>query len=149
MRKVKSPDDLTIDELRQLLVEKRRRVRMEHLERFRNTGRVITLAPEMDSAPNNHLHSESQSDQDISDFQAPRQTRTKLVFDRFLLVIEVMAVIGLFFIIYNGIQILRDLKFSICAIANSHNSHPHPINRSGDFTFGAYSTELSWWGSTE
>jgi sortase A len=127
VRKVKSPDDLTIDELRQLLVEKRRRVRMEHLERFRNTGRVVTLASDLESSPNNHLHSESQSDQDGTDFQPPRQTKTKLVFDRFLLVIEVMAVIGLFFVIYNGIQILRDLNSQFAQSLTPTTLTPTPL----------------------
>jgi sortase A len=127
VRKVKSPDDLTIDELRQLLVEKRRRVRMEHLERFRNTGRVITLSSDQESSPNNHLHSESQSDMDGSDFQLPRQNKTKLVFDRFLLVIEVMAVIGLFFVIYNGIQILRDLNSQFAQSLTPSTLTPTPL----------------------
>ena len=127
MRKVKSPDDLTIDELRQLLVEKRRRVRMEHLERFRNTGRVVTLSSDLESTPNNHLHSESQSDMDGSDFQLPRQNKTKLVFDRLLLVIEVMAVIGLFFVIYNGIQILRDLNSQFAQSLTPTTLTPTPL----------------------
>jgi sortase A len=127
VRKVKSPDDLTIDELRQLLVEKRRRVRMQHLERFRNTGRVVTLASDLESTPIDHLHSDSQSEQDINDFQLPRQHRTKHLLDRFLLVIEVMAVVGLFFIIYNGIQILRDLNTQFAQSLTPSTLTPTPL----------------------
>jgi len=127
VRKVKSPDDLTIDELRQLLVEKRRRVRMQHLERFRNTGRVVTLASDLETTPHEHLHSDSQSDQDIEDIQLPRQQRTKLILDRFLLVIEVMAVVGLFFIIYNGIQILRDLNSQFAQSLTPSTLTPTPL----------------------
>jgi sortase A len=110
VRKVKSPDDLTIDELRQLMVEKRRKVRMEHLERFRNTGRVVSLASDLESPPLKHLHSDSQAEPEIDDLQIPKRQKAKHVLDRFLLVIEVLAVIGLIFVIYNGIQILRDLN---------------------------------------
>jgi sortase A len=110
VRKVKSPDDLTIDELRQLMVEKRRKVRMEHLERFRNTGRVVSLASDLESPPLEHLHSDSQAEPEIDDLQIPKRQKAKHVLDRFLLVIEVLAVIGLIFVIYNGIQILRDLN---------------------------------------
>jgi sortase A len=110
VRKVKSPDDLSIDELRELLVEKRRKVRMEHLERFRNTGRVVTLAPELENPPLDHLHSNSQAEADLDGNQVPGRSRAKRTLDRFLLAIEVLAVIGLVFVIYSGIQILRDLN---------------------------------------
>jgi len=110
VRKVKSPEDLSIEELRQLLVEKRRKVRMEHLERFRNTGRVITLAPELENPPLDHLHSDTQADADLNDLQVPHRERAKHTLDRFLLAIEVLAVIGLIYVIYSGIQILRDLN---------------------------------------
>ena len=110
MRKVKSPEDLSIDELRELLVEKRRKVRREHLERFRNTGRVVTLAPELENPPLDHLHSNTQADADLNDRQVHGRERAKHTLDRFLLAIEVLAVIGLIVVIYNGILILRDLN---------------------------------------
>ncbi len=109
MRKVKSPEDLTIDELRQLMVEKRRKIRSEHLDLFRKTGRVITLASDLNATPHENLHLYSQSE-DITDLPQQWHQRAKRVLDGFLLAIEVMAVIGLIFIIYNGIQILRDLN---------------------------------------
>lgn len=109
MPKVKSPEDLSIDELRQLLVEKRRKARMEHLERFRNTGRVVTLASDLESAPFDHLHSDAQAEA-VPDELQQRHDRTKRVLDRLLLAIEILAVVGLFVIIYNGIQMLRDLN---------------------------------------
>jgi len=110
VRKVKTPEDLSIDELRQLLVEKRRKVRMEHLERFRNTGRALTLKSDLESQPVENFPSDSQADQDIRNFPLSRHQKTKRILDRVLLVIEILAVIGLFFIIFNGIQILRDLN---------------------------------------
>jgi sortase A len=110
VRKVKSPEDLSIDELRELLVEKRRKVRMEHLERFRNTGRVVSLAPELENPPLDHLHSNTQADADLNDRQVSGGERAKHTLDRFLLAIEVLAVVGLIFVIYSGIQILRDLN---------------------------------------
>jgi sortase A len=56
------------------------------------------------------LHSDSQAEPEIDDLQIPKRQKAKHVLDRFLLVIEVLAVIGLIFVIYNGIQILRDLN---------------------------------------
>jgi sortase A len=127
VRKVKSPEDLTIDELRELMVEKRRKVRMEHLERFRNTGRVVTLASDLESGPLDHLHSYSQTELDIDDLQQPTPHRAKRVLDRFLLAIEVLAVLGLFIVIYNGILILRDLNSQFAQSLTPATLTPTPL----------------------
>jgi sortase A len=110
VRKIKTPEDLSIDELRQLLVEKRRKTRMEHLERFRHTGRVVTLTSDDEGNSVGHLHSNTESEPNTADDQAPLFDRIKNTLDHFLLGIEILAVIGLFFIIFSGIQILRNLN---------------------------------------
>jgi sortase A len=107
---VKTPEDLSMDELRQLLVEKRRKLRLEHLERFRQTGRALNIASDIEVGPAEIYSSRSQSDQDISAPLQPRRQKIKRILDRFLLLIEILAVIGLFFIIYNGVKIIRDLN---------------------------------------
>jgi sortase A len=127
VRRVKNPEDLTIDELRQLMVEKRRKIRMEHLERFRNTGRVITLASDLETPPLEHLHSDIQEMQGMTDFEPPKTQKTKQVLDRFLLVIEILAVLGLFFIIYNGIQILGDLNSEFAQSLTPATLTPTPL----------------------
>lgn len=127
MRKVKSPEDLSIDELRELLVEKRRKVRKKHLERFRNTGRVVALAPELENSALDHLHSSTQAEADLKDLRAPLGERTKRTLDRFLLAIEVMAVIGLIFVIYSGIQILRDLNTQFAEVLIPSTLTPTPL----------------------
>lgn len=110
MAKVKSPDDLSIDELRQLMVEKRRKTRMEHLERFRHTGRVVTLISDQVNDPLNHFHSSTHTQPNLDNLQLPLIERIKHALDHFLLAIEIIAVIGLFVIIFSGIQILRNLN---------------------------------------
>ena len=127
MRKVKTPDDLTIDELRQLMVEKRRKVRMEHLERFRNTGRAVTLASDLESPPVENLHSDSQAELDSTEFPLPGHQKTRRVLDRFLLAIEIMAVAGLFIVIYNGIQILKDLNSQFAQSLTPATLTPTPL----------------------
>ena len=49
MSKKKSPQDLSIDELRWLLIEKRRATRQDRLERYRRTGRVVSVASDLDT----------------------------------------------------------------------------------------------------
>ena len=110
MRKIKTPEDLSIDELRQLMVEKRRKTRMEHLERYRHTGRVVTLTSDDEGNSDGHLHSNTESEPNAAGDQAPLFDRIKNTLDHFLLGIEILAVIGLFFIIFSGIQILRNLN---------------------------------------
>jgi sortase A len=110
VRKVKSPEDLSIDELRRLMVEKRRKTRMEHLERFRHTGRVVILTSDDDTNPDDHFHSNTEADLNLDDHQVPLFDRVKHTLDHFLLGIEILAVIGLFFIIFSGIQILHNLN---------------------------------------
>jgi sortase A len=110
VRKPKSPEDLSIEELRQLLVEKRRKTRMQHLERFRSSGRVVSLTSDLENTPTNHLHTDSEAEASSDDQQAPWYTRVRRNLDNFLLAIEILAVLGLFFIIYSGMQALRNLN---------------------------------------
>jgi sortase A len=126
VRKVKSPEDLSIDELRQLMVEKRRKIRMEHLERFRNTGRVVTLTSDLDSTPLDHLHSNTEADDDLNG-HLPWYEHIKPTLDRFLLAIEILAVVGLIFIIYNGVQILRDLNSQFTEVLTPSTLTPTPL----------------------
>jgi sortase A len=108
--KVKTPEDLSLQELRQLMVEKRRKVRLSHLERFRKTGRVVSLATEAEDSSNDYLHSAMQAEADENVPPVPWNKRVRRTLDRFLLAIEVLAVIGLIFVIYSGAQMLRDMN---------------------------------------
>jgi sortase A len=127
VRKAKLPEDLSIDELRKLMVEKRRKIRMEHLDRFRNTGRVITLTSNLENPPFEHLHSKTEAEPEINDAQVPWYERSKRTIDRLLLAIEILAVIGLIFIIYNGIQILSDLNAEFAESLTPSTLTPTPL----------------------
>jgi sortase A len=109
MPRTKSPEDLTVDELRQLLVEKRRKTRQEHLERFRRTGRVVTLASDLETTSLQHLHTDIPTAPE-EEPPAPWWKRGWRFFDRALVLIEVLAVVGLGFILFNGWEILRGLN---------------------------------------
>ncbi len=53
MPRRKSPEDLSVEELRRMLIEKRRGARRERIEHFRRTGRVVAVAPDLPRrAPN-------------------------------------------------------------------------------------------------
>ncbi len=127
MAKKVSPEDLSVEELRRLLIEKRRKIRQEKLEHFRRTGRVVTLASDYDSPSMDHLRTdiveETQADESA---QTEKSTR-KRVFDGLLLAIELLAVVGLIFIIYNGLGILRELNAESVQAQELPTLTPTPI----------------------
>ncbi len=110
MPKNKPPEELSIEELRQLIVEKRRKTRGEQLERFRRTGRAINLAPDQLSHSLDLPEVTSQTYTEDQEVQTLRKPRIKPWMDRLLFGIEVLAVIGLLFVVYSGVKMLRDLN---------------------------------------
>ena len=88
MARRKAPEELSVEELRRLLIEKRRGARRERLEHFKRTGRVADVEPETMAPVVDTL--EGSSDQP----QVQVSTRRR-VMDRFLLFVEVLAVVGL------------------------------------------------------
>jgi sortase A len=46
MPRRKAPEELSVEELRRLLIEKRRGARRERLEHFKRTGRVVAVEPD-------------------------------------------------------------------------------------------------------
>jgi sortase A len=123
----KSPDDLSVEELRQLLVEKRRKTRQEHLERFRKTGRVVSLTPNHEIISQDHLHSDSQAEPDPDLDSSLLKSPAKRKLDRILLVFEILAVFGLVFVIYNGFEILRDLNSQFAKALIPSTLTPTPL----------------------
>jgi len=127
MPRTKAPEDLSVEELRRLLVEKRRKTRQEHLERFRRTGRVITLASDVEAS------SEVQGipatsliiSEDLAAGESPK--RRSRVLDRLLLGIEILAVIGLVFVLFNGLEILRSLNAEVAEALEQPTLTPTPL----------------------
>src|SRR5690349_19653407 len=102
MKDRRSVDDLSISELQRVLSEKKRIAREARLARYRETGRAVHLpigtAPEA-LAPG----------QDEPRRRAPRSWPRRF-FDFFLLIVEVGAVLGLVYVLYNGSEILAQLN---------------------------------------
>lgn len=109
MPRKKSPEDLTVEELRRLLVEKRRATRQDRLENFRRTGRVITLATDFDADSLDGMRTSPLSDIETDDQHVPSR-RGRRALDGFLLVVEILAVLGLVFVLFNGLDIIRQLN---------------------------------------
>ena len=88
MPKQRSPQDLSVDELRWLLVEKRRATRQARLERYRRSGRLVTLAPDLDSPSLESWRSDALAEEAV---QKRGPSVGKRILDGFLLLIEVSA----------------------------------------------------------
>ncbi len=108
----KHPEDLTVEELRRLLLDKRRVTRRDRLENFRRTGRVISLLPdpEIDAIVGRVV--ETPEEGDIPPVPEPikdKHPRTRWT-DNVLLGVEVLAVLVLIGLVFNGLSILRTLN---------------------------------------
>jgi sortase A len=109
VRKKELPEDISVEELRWLLMEKRRSSRHERIARFQRTGRVVTLVPESDGQALETMRTNTLEDA-TGDERISIKKRLRQVFDGFLLFVEIGAVIGLVFIIFNGLEVIRDLN---------------------------------------
>lgn len=114
---------MSVEELRRLLIEKRRGARRERLEHFKRTGRVVDVAPDMleESVPIVETLEET-TDQ----AQVPVSKRRR-VMDRFLLAVELLAVVGLVGVLISGFGILRDLNEEVAAALIQETFTPTPL----------------------
>lgn len=113
MARRRPADELTVEELRQLLIEKRRGERQKRMEHYRRTGRAILVESTPTTTPLEALRSEPL----LSSEEQPvfRPSRLRTFFDRFLFLLEIAAVAGLAFVIFNGMNLLRSLNAEVAA----------------------------------
>jgi sortase A len=127
MARKKAPEDLSVEELRRLLVEKRRGARKDRLEHYRRTGRIVSLAPDLDlDAPQSAPVIDTTERSESTPEPLPVNPRRK-VLDRILLGVEVLAVLGLVAVIFNGVGLLRTLNTEVVAALNPETPIPTPL----------------------
>jgi len=123
MPRRKTPEDMSVEELRRLLIEKRRGARRERLEHFKRTGRVVDVAPDTLTASAPVVETlEETTDQP----QVPASKRRRVI-DRFLLVVEVLAVVGLVGVLISGFGILRALNEEVASALIQETFTPTPL----------------------
>ena len=125
MARRRSADELTVEELRQLLMEKRRSERQKRLEHYRRTGRAILVESTPLAKPLESLRSEPLIS--TEDEPAARPNKLRLFLDRFLFIIEIAAVIGLAFVIFNGMNLMRSLNQQVAAVLEVPTPTATPI----------------------
>lgn len=123
MAKKRTPQDLSVDELRWLLMEKRRAARKDRLERFRRTGRVVSVTPNTENVPVEEWQ--------VSQAEEAEETVThplrKRAVNGLLLVVELSAVAALFFLLVSGFNVLQDLNRDAASILEQPTLTPTPL----------------------
>jgi sortase A len=111
----RSVEDLTVEELRHLLIEKRRAERQRRLEKFRRSGRVVLVEPHPGRSAFEAVGAQAVDTlPEIED--TPRSRRKRTWIDHLLLVIEITAVLGLAFVLFNGVSLIRNLNQEFSAV---------------------------------
>jgi sortase A len=141
MPRRKAPEDLSVEELRRLLIEKRRGVRKERLEHFRRTGRVVddVVLPQPVQAADEpaipygddagtvvDTSEKAASSLEGAAVESPRRRRRGTA-DRVLLAVEILAVVGLVGVLLNGFGLLRTLNEEVAAALRPETPTPTPL----------------------
>lgn len=124
MARNRSIEDLTVDELRQLLIEKRRSERHKRLEHYRRTGRAIMVEPTPMASP---VDSRSEPLVLEEDQVARPRSKRRIWLDRSLFIIEIIAVLGLAFVLFNGMNLLRNLNKEVASVLVQPTLTPTPL----------------------
>ena len=114
--KWKAPEDLTEEELRWLLVEKRRMSRQQRLENYRRSGRLVVVASDLESPG-----MESWRSQVLEEAVPARPPRGRRILDSFLLLVEISAFIGFIFILFNGLSLIQEINREANTIGSKAN----------------------------
>jgi sortase A len=129
VRKVR-PEELSERELKRLLAEKKREARKKRLDAFRRSGRLMEIAPTPDQTSTNALLEEFIIDEtpDVPATEVEvKQERRKKAFDRMLFVIEMVAIVGLIFLVFNGVNIVQELNQQVAAALVQPTLTPTPL----------------------
>lgn len=120
MPRRKAPEELSVEELRRLLIEKRRGARRARLEHFKRTGRVAMVEPDaLATVVETPEENGAQPQVQVS-------TRRRVV-DRILLAVEILAVMGLVGVLVSGFGVLRELNDEVASALIQETFTPTPL----------------------
>lgn len=118
--------DLTTEELRLLLIQKQRSTRQRRLEEFRRSGRISFVdAPPATAAQSTYPGSVLPVEESLPRRSA--QPPRRIWLDRLLLIIEIGAVLGLVFVLFNGLSLLRSLNKEVASALQQPTLTPTPL----------------------
>jgi sortase A len=106
----RSVEDLSKEELRQLLVDKNRKSREARIEAYRRSGRVVPVETETGEPVPTPLEQEEISSLTTSQHRRSPKDRKRARLDRVLLSVEIIAMLGVAAIFVYGLFILNSLN---------------------------------------
>lgn len=118
-------ENFSADELRWMLVEKRRAARAERMERFRRSGRAVILARDVDSTPLEAIGAGVVADEPPQ--SRPARPFSRRIFDGFLLMVELAAVVGFIYIVYSSFGLLQSLNREVALAQVQPTLTPTPL----------------------
>ena len=113
MSRQRALEDMSAEELRQALMEKRRSDRELRLEAYRKKGRIIQVSPQENAAE--EFQDSGSADRLPVTARERTRSRRKKGIDRFLFIIEITAIAGLLFIFLNGVKLMRNLNQEVAS----------------------------------
>jgi sortase A len=124
----KSPEDLSEQELRRLLLDKRHDARQKRLERFRRSGRAVLLSPDLPPAALEEWRTQLPVDEVDSAPEGPgtRPARRRW-YDGILLGVEILAVLGLVGLMLNWFGLLQSLNQEVVIALRQDTLTPTPL----------------------
>jgi len=126
-KRSRSIEDLSVEELRHLLIEKQRAERERRLDNFRRTGRVVKVEPRPGHTPLDSLRTNPENEEEGLDAAPRPRSKRRTWLDRMLFIVEAAAVIGLVFVVFNGLNIMRDLNQEVAAVLEQPTLTPTPL----------------------
>lgn len=123
MPRRRAPEDLSVEELRRLLIAKRQGTRRGRLEHFRRTGRVV--GPELLEQPAEGPVIDTPDEGQAAGHAG--RGRGRRVMEGVLLGVEVLAVLGLVGVLLSGLGMLRDLNREVAAALRPPTPAPTPL----------------------
>ena len=127
MAKKRRPEDLSESELRRLMLQKRNDQRKRRLDDFRRTGRLVLLSSNVGQPDLEDLRSSQvqlPAEKSKTEFRLAGRQR---LFDRLLLAVEVIAILGLVYLAFNGANLVRELNDEVAAALELPTLTPTPL----------------------
>jgi sortase A len=117
--------DLSIEELRQLIIEKKMAQRKSRIESFQKSGRIIPVTHPMNNAP--HFSSTEINPPLQPAYGKKSRAGKRGILDQFLFLVEILAVVGFLLILFNGYSVIRNLNREISAVLQQPTMTPTPL----------------------
>lgn len=117
-------EELTIEELEALLARKKREARKARVDQFRRQGRAVRIRPDPTPISTSEDFQATIEQDDAEPETEMRSRKVRAGFNRFLLVIEIGAVLGLAFVLLSGFDALKALNQEVSAAFSDFEATP-------------------------